>query len=422
MTDHPLRQELNDELHGRAGLPLTTPARISHMAFTLRKEDADPLRNMSELASHFGEKVPDAGTFHHGITIPGGFLRYERHGEFFRISIVATGAAKLNREADSLVPQSWLDALPGQRIVAIHTHVLSSGKRAFNEAHVLRFFGHEDLAASHVTQGLATIWADFRIGPDGFSRILVQDRGLTPLRIGRVVRRIHEIETYRMMALLALPVARQTQASLGRLEAALSDTVQNMPLARSADDDATLLKSLTSISRDVEELSNNTSYRFAASRAYAAIVAKRIEELAEARVSNFSRIGVFLDRRFGPAMTTCNATSTRLAALAERCERASNLLRTQVDIALEGQNQTLLRSMDRRAKQQLMLQETVEGLSVVAISYYLIGIIMKFAESLAELLPALSLKIISLIVIPATVAAVWLGLRRLRQKFARMHD
>ena len=50
--------------------------------------------------------------------------------------------------------------------------------------------------------------------------MLVQDHGLSPLRLGRVVRRIHEIETYRMMALLALPLARKVQAELAGLERA----------------------------------------------------------------------------------------------------------------------------------------------------------------------------------------------------------
>ncbi len=43
-------------------------------------------------------------------------------------------------------------------------------------------------------------------------------------------------------------------------------------------------------------------------------------------------------------------------------------------MALEAQNQTLLASMDRRARLQLRLQQTVEGLSVAAICYYVVGL------------------------------------------------
>ena len=131
---------------------------------------------------------------------------------------------------------------------------------------------------------------------------------------------------------------------------------------------------------------------------------------------SFPRIGVFLDRRFGPAMATCAAVADRLGSLAQRSERASNLLRTRVDIALERQNQQLLGSMDKRARQQLRLQETVEGLSVVAISYYLIGIVAKLIEGLSGYAPGIDVKLSSLISIPLVVVAVWWGVRRLRRR------
>ena len=144
------------------------------------------------------------------------------------------------------------------------------------------------------------MWTDFRIGPDGYTRMLVHDHGLSPLRLGRVVRRIHEIETYRMMALLALPLARKVQAELAGLERAVSKVTADMLSARESHEDEELLGELSRIARDVEEVSSRTSYRFAASRAYAALVDKRIAELGEEKVMSFQRIGVFLDRRFSP--------------------------------------------------------------------------------------------------------------------------
>jgi uncharacterized membrane-anchored protein len=260
-------------------------------------------------------------------------------------------------------------------MVAIHTRIMAQSEPVPDDAELLRFFGHGDLAGSKVSSGQATVWTDFRIGDDGYTRMLVQDYGLSPLRLGRVVRRIHEIETYRMMALLALPLARRVQGELAVLERAVSKVTADMLSSRESSEDAELLTRLSGIARDVEEISSRTSYRFSAARAYSALVDKRIEELGEEKVMSYQRIGVFLDRRFGPAMATCLAVADRIKSLAERSERASNLLRTRVDIALEGQNQQLLKSMEKRGQQQLRLQETVEGLSVVAISYYLIGIV-----------------------------------------------
>jgi uncharacterized membrane-anchored protein len=163
-------------------------------------------------------------------------------------------------------------------------------------------------------------------------------------------------------------------------------------------------------------MANRSSYRFAAARAYAELVAKRVAELGEERVLNHQRLGVYLDRRFAPAMATCAATTARIDSLAKRCERASNLLRTRVDIALEAQNQKLLSSMEQRGRVQLRLQETVEGLSVVAISYYLIAIIAKFLEGVGGRLEGFDDKLASWVSIPLVVVLVWWAMRRVRRR------
>jgi uncharacterized membrane-anchored protein len=419
MHDHHLRNLLNDELHGRPGLPVTAPSRVTHLAFTMGEGDADPLLSVRQLCDSLGVKPPAEGAPHHAAPIEGGQFKYERHGEFYRISVIADGNGG-RAEAIALLPLGWIDSLPGQRLVAIHTHILSTVEPVPDLDRLSRFFGHEDLAGSVVSAGKATVWTDFRIGADGYTRMLVHDRGLSPLRLGRVIRRIHEIETYRMMALLALPLARQVQGELAALERAVSQVTADMLAARESHEDAELLTRLSGIARDVEEISSRTSYRFAAARAYAALVGKRVAELGEERVMNFQRLGIFLDRRFGPAMATCTAVAERIASLAQRAERASNLLRTRVDIALEAQNQQLLKSMEKRGHQQLRLQETVEGLSVVAISYYLIGIVTKLIEGLGEY-SHIETKLASLIAIPIVVAVVWYGVRRLRQRILKSH-
>ncbi len=417
MRDHELRYVLNDELHGRPGLPVTAPCRVTHLAFTIGEGDSDPLAHVKLLCDALGVKPPADGAPHHTAEIAGGQIKYERHGEFYRISVVAEGGPDKG-EALVLLPIGWVDGLPGQRLVGIHTRIMAPDEPGPDEASLISMFGHEDLAGSVTSSGLATVWTDFRIGPDGYTRMLVHDHGLSPLRLGRVVRRIHEIETYRMMALLALPMARRVQGELAVLERAVSKVTADMLSTQESQEDAELLTQLSRIARDVEEISSRTSYRFAAARAYAALVDKRIMELGEQKVMSFQRIGVFLDRRFGPAMATCTATAERLRSLAERSERASNLLRTRVDIALEAQNQQLLKSMEKRGHQQLRLQETVEGLSVVAISYYLIGIVSKLLEGLGGY-AQFDAKLLSLISIPVVVALVWYGVRRLRNRILK---
>jgi uncharacterized membrane-anchored protein len=418
MLDHEWRQLLNDEIHGRPGLPVEAPARITHLAFTLDRSDADPLPHIKQLCDAMGIKPPVTGASHHGVELKSGIFKYERHGEFYRISITTSGR-NLTGEALAQLPVGWIDGLPGKRLVAIHTHIFAKNAKAPSEAQVLLFFAHDEVAASRVHQGRSTVWSDFRIGTDGFTRMLIHDGGVSPHRLGRLTRRLHEIETYRMMALLAYPVARELQPQLGALERGLSTVVENVTTDNGAQDDANLLQQLSRIARDVERISNLTSYRFAAAQAYAALVRKRIDELDEERMEGFQRLGVFLERRFSPAMSTCTAVSNRIVGLAQRSERAGNLLRTRVDIALEAQNQKLLQSMEKRVRQQLMLQETVEGLSVAAISYYVIVIVDKLLAGTATYLPGLNVKLVGLTSIPLIVAGVWYAVRRLRKRVLR---
>ena len=114
---------------------------------------------------------------------------------------------------------------------------------------------------------------------------------------------------------------------------------------------------------------------------------------------------------------------TRKESLETRIARAGTLLRTRVDVALEEQNATLLRSMNRRATLQLRLQETVEGLSVVAISYYTIGLVSYVLKATKNAGLSIDPEIGTGLAIIPVVASVWLGLRQMKKRLTREdHD
>jgi len=143
------------------------------------------------------------------------------------------------------------------------------------------------------------------------------------------------------------------------------------------------LGELLQISAELESLHAQTSFRFGATAAYEAIVADRIKVLREDRWLGRQLMHEFMMRRFDPAMRTVKSVERQLDDMAVRAKRAGDLLRTRVDVERSGQNQELLASMDRRADLQLRLQETVEGLSVVAISYYAVSLLAYVVEPLA---------------------------------------
>ena len=87
-----------------------------------------------------------------------------------------------------------------------------------------------------------------------------------------------------------------------------------------------------------------------------------------------------MDRRLSPARATCEWATRRQDALSQRVSRISNLLRTRVEIEQQQSSQALLAAMNTRQDLQLKLQATVEGLSVAAITYYIVGLVSYLAK------------------------------------------
>jgi len=415
-VDHRYRSQLNDEIHGRPFLPVPLPATVVHLALVHSDDGAAAIAWLGGLCDRLGEPAPPEGARHHQANLsPDAVLKFERHGEFCTWTLVAAGGAASDW-------RSLCAELPGLRMVAVEltlAHVADGGPEMNLAPAAL--FGHRDVAGARMNGGRATVWTDFRIQEDGYLKILVHEHDLTRVRLGRLVRRLLEIETYRMMALLALPEARAAGTLLTGLESELSGVIEHMADAGGTDEDKAQLSRLTGLARDIEHLVNKTSFRFAAARAYNALVLKRLNELREDRIEGLQRLSSFLDRRFTPAMDTCAAVSARIDTLSRRIERASNLLRTRVDIALEAQNQALLASMEERSRLQLRLQETVEGLSAVAISYYLIGLLAKLADGAAHAGLPFEPAVAEAVAVPVVLLAVWRGLIRVRRNLTKVH-
>jgi uncharacterized membrane-anchored protein len=126
-----------------------------------------------------------------------------------------------------------------------------------------------------------------------------------------------------------------------------------------------------------------------------------------------------MQRRLGPAMATVAATAQRLAALSERVVRTSALLRTRVDIATETQNQQLLAKLTRGQELQLRLQSTVEGLSIAAISYYVVSLLFYVAKALKQAGAPIEPELAVGLLIPLVLWGVWRTVQRIH---ARIHE
>ncbi|MES2296797.1 MAG: DUF3422 domain-containing protein [Pseudomonadota bacterium] len=438
--NHLLRVPLAAEVHSRPSLRVGAPEGLTHLAVYARGAQGEPAdagalqhQLLCALCQHFGVAGPflDAKYFFHDF---GNFrLQWEAHTEFATYTFAAPMAPSLALEAAfeqvplRFIPQKWLHGLNGMVMVAAHV-VLQQGASEQGELDGLveqmrLSFGGNLLVGSEALEA-ARLWTDFAIQPDGFSRFVVQDLGLQYQQAGRLVQRILEIETYRMMALLGLPHAQQAapvlsviEAELARLSAGMTDSAAAQA-PDAANDERDLLHKITALAARMEKLALENSYRFAASKAYFKLVQARIGELREHRIAGVPTVGEFMERRLAPAMSTCESMVRRQQALAERIGRSNDLLRTRVGIVQEQQNRRILESLNARAAQQLRLQQAVEGLSVVAISYYSIGL-LSYAGKAAKaaglpINPDLAVGAL----IPLTLAAVWLGLRRMHRHVA----
>ena len=426
MKDHPLRRSLNDEVHARPYAKLVAPLRALHLALlTGEGGGAEDRQHLARLCAHFGVSLPQDHHIHLLLDFGAFSLKWERHTEFSTYTFYATDepeAEPFTKLATEQVPQDWLEGLPGEVLVALRVEVLGPGTPEPSYDELLAFFGHDAFCGAAAVGGAAAAWMDFTIGPNGYGRLLIKDRGLQPRQTGRLLQRLLEVDTYRMMALLALPVARRLGPQLTDAGRRLLEVTRLMPEVGELEQQRRLLGDLTTLSAEIEQTASVSGYRFAAAKAYHALVIRRIEELREERLEGLQTFGEFMDRRLSPAMRTCESSGDRIDRLSRRLTRAGQLLRTRVEIELEAQNQDVLARMDRRARLQLRLQETVEGLSVAAITYYVVGLVAYAAKALkvsglpfdADVAPGLA--------IPVVAGLAWYGVRRIRRLVVRQGE
>jgi uncharacterized membrane-anchored protein len=426
--DDALRTVLHNEVHARPSTRVRLPALIVYVAVLndsiTREAECAHLRQLpgqqdlavETLSSNFVQ-----------LRCEGFSVKWERHTEFTRYSIVQSlperaflGAAEPEMLSALVVSADWLRNIPGRTVAAIKLVILhgnlSDTPTLLTQAQ--QWFGGRDLTASQLGNGHSWALTDFRLAASGFERFLVvAPPDMSPMRAGRVSQRLLELETYRLMALRGLPVAKELGPMLSQAELALADITAG--LEGKSTSDQQLLDTLVSLAGQVERAIAQHSYRFSATQAYYSLVTQRIDELREKVVPGTQTIGEFMQRRLSPAIATVDATAQRLASLSERISRTSAMLRTRVDIATELQNQQLLAKLTRGQELQLRLQSTVEGLSIAAITYYVISLSYYGIKALKLAGAPLNPEIATGTLIPLVLWAVWRATQRIHERLQK---
>lgn len=420
--EHPWRERLVRELHARPSEPMAPPASVSRLVMVVGEGGGEESRAyLAELCERQGAIPPPPGAAWHAADLGNCRLRWERHTELVTYTVMRpldpTRPPFASVATESL-PDDWLAAIPGNLLLGVHAEIRDLGDGLEDAARIA--FGSDGFSASFAGEGSVWIASDFRMHGDGFERILMGAPATAKSSgVGRLLQALFELDTYRMAALLGFPTALETRADLAKLETELAEAMARFRPDNDFADDRDLLDRLTSLSARAEGMANATNYRFAAAAAYHRLVGERIEALGERPVAERPTLGAFVARRLAPAMRTCDAVVAREDALLERISRANRLLATRVQVTAEEQNARLLESMNTRARMQLRLQQTVEGLSVMALSYYALGIIGYIAKGF-ESAGARNIDpnvIVALAALP-TVGGVWWFLRRLKESIS----
>ena len=424
--DADLRHRLHNEVHARPSARIRLPALVVYVAVlnehTTREQECEHLR---KLPGQLHLTPADLQENFLRLRFGTHTLKWERHSEFTRYSLVqplpplaALGGVDPELLTNLAISPEWLQAIPGQTIAAIK--LVLAHADLDDTAHTLEearaWFSHRTVVASVMgTNGHSWAVTDFRLRPSGFERMLVlAPPGTSETRAGRISARLLEMETYRLMALLGLPVAKLIMPQLSQAERELADITAQID--HSTESDHALLDRLASLAARIERMTADHAYRFSATEAYHGIVKQRIAELRERAIPGTQTLGEFMGRRLSPAMATVASAARRLESLSDRITRTTSLLRTRVDIATESQNQQLLEKLTRGQDMQLRLQTTVEGLSIAAISYYVISLLLYGAKAAKAAGLPVEPEMAAGALIPLVLWAVWRTTRRIHDK------
>lgn len=415
-ADDPNRFLIHNEVHARPSATFSLPAIVIYLAVLNHKVSRnDEYAHLCWLPNQQDLSVDMMKGNFLRLQLADYSIKWERHTEFTSYTIVQPldGNAQLVSSPDIFsnlkLPKKWLQTVPGNTIAAIKLAMLHGDISNPNEALNIakKWLGNQSIVASLVgntSHSMAV--TDFLLGDDGFENmVVIAPPETTETRAGRVSQRLIELETYRLMALRGLPIAKQLAVFLAQSDESLADIT--LQLENKSSSDQELLDRLIALATEIERATSEHTFRFSATRAYDALVTQRIAELRECSIHGTQNIGEFMKRRLSPAIATVAYTAERLASLSGRISRVSALLHTRVDIASEVQNQLLLEKLTRGQELQLRLQATVEGLSIAAISYYVVSLVYYLAKALKAYGLPIHVEIFTGLLIPVVLLVVW---------------
>ncbi len=419
-TLHPLRDELYNELHIRPFYALTSPQQVTHIAGCCKNRDEllQSYELLCELCRRYDVNIPKQQSVNYHEDFGDFSVHWESHAEFYSFTIMRPVISQddpFEDTAINLLPADWTRNLPGQILTAFHV-VVDNGELSYDSTSLSRYFEGQQVIASNVFGGKAQMYTAFKLHGDNYGRFIVRHDNLNESQLGQLNRRLTDLETYRLLTLMALPIAKKIAPQLLDMDRQLADILSVVTDLDANQSERGLLETLSSIEAQLESYRTETNHRFSATRAYYQLVNDRLDGLKEEQLEGFASMGEFINRRLTPAMRTCDSVKDWMEDLSRRIERASDLMRTRVNLILQEQNRSQLTAMNRRSKLQFRLQETVEGLSIAAISYYAVGLLSYIFSGLPLKEIGVNKNSLLAAAIPFVILGIWFTTRRIKKR------
>ena len=226
IEDHPLRYRLANELHARPFPALKVPTTAVFLAIKQEhgaagRDRALDMAHLVALLDRHGASHPQPGATHYSGKIGRHMLRWESHTEFVTYTAYTEGLSKrpFDPAEFEVFPDDWLAEAPGKRVTSALLRVEARRDDAELNRDIAEWFVPESVAVSTVLDNSALIASDFRIDPAGHQRFLLS---VTPdddtRRVGLMMQRLCEIETYKSMSMLGFARVRDMNPRMGELE------------------------------------------------------------------------------------------------------------------------------------------------------------------------------------------------------------
>jgi uncharacterized membrane-anchored protein len=431
-----------DELHARPYIKLGNNLRTFHFAYLIKENEEKKSWNYLDifLRKINFQKLPNEVSKYWVAEGNDLTVRYECHTEFISLTLIYPNKIENKNKPKlfdenflNLLPMEFLKNFPGDHFLSTWIEMAPSNFN-FRPIDIEEFFYHDNFAGSNVAEDGANVFMSFKsdrtdfLGT-GFRRVFIQNKNLRTRRTGRLLQRIVELETYQVLSLLGLPQVRHETSNLSNLEKQITEITKSVSKTAKKNlnknsiaypDYQKDLNELSYVVAKIEEIDSSSNYRLSATAAYYKLVEQRIQDLREERLESFQTNNEFLSRRLQPAIRTTEAFSRRLESLAIRAQRADNLVRTQIEMGVQIQNKNLLESMELRARAQLRLQETVESLSIVAITYYIVGLLSTLVDPINFNKFLISKTVFLALCVPIILILIWYVAKMVRKKINKI--